>query len=80
MQGDREKKLSLEVSFLMDRDHPGIFESQLGFFDNVVLPMFGPFADAFPKAGPMLAAVETNARLWGQMQRESESSVQVRPN
>merc|ERR1712151_430099 len=56
-QGDREKKLHMpEVSFLMDRDKPGVSETQVGFFKHVALPLFRVFAGAFGQASPMLQA------------------------
>ena len=35
-QGDAEKARGMKVSFLMDRDKPGVTKSQIGFLDFVV--------------------------------------------
>lgn len=64
-QGDREKEAGLGISFLMDRKKPGASETQLGFFDFVVLPLFRALFHAVPDASPMLAAVEANYVAYG---------------
>jgi len=64
-QGDREKQFGLDcVSFLMDRHKPGVTESQVGFFDYMVLPLFRTLLKAFPQAIGMVRNVETNYRHW----------------
>lgn len=64
-QGDREEEAGLAISFLMDRKKPGASETQLGFFDFVVLPLFRALFHAVPDASPMLAAVEANYVAYG---------------
>ena len=56
-QGDDEKRQGLPVSFLMDRDKPGVSSSQVGFFDFVVLPLFRAWVAVFPKSQPMLTLI-----------------------
>ena len=63
-QGDLEKALGLPVSFLMDREKPGVTQTQLGFFAFVVDPLFATLTEAFPGAGPMAAAVASNKAQW----------------
>lgn len=64
-QGDQEKNIGMpEVSFLMDREKQGVSDSQVGFFNFVVLPLFREFVAAFPSAQPMLSAVEANYQKW----------------
>jgi len=76
IQGDKEKKLGLpSVSFLMDRDLPGVTQSQVGFFDFVVLPLFHAFAKAYPSCNTMLTAVESNYQRWKDVQVDLEPSV-----
>lgn len=75
LQGDREKELKFpEVSFLMDRDKPGVADTQTGFFDFVALPLFRALVSAFPKAAPMLSAVMLNHEFW----RNSEAAKQAK--
>ncbi|CAE7024751.1 PDE10A [Symbiodinium natans] len=54
LQGDREKNLKLDPGFLMDRDKPGVSQTQVGFFEAVVLPLFRAFHQACPRVHPML--------------------------
>jgi len=64
-QGDQEKHIELpEVSFLMDREKPGVTETQVGFFDFVVFPLVRTFAQTFPSTSPVLLAVEENYQRW----------------
>merc|ERR1711959_541771 len=73
-QGDMELKCGMpEVSFLMDRRKPGASETQVGFFDFVVLPLFQALAKAFPSAQPMLSGVEANYQKWKDIKMEAEA-------
>jgi cAMP-specific phosphodiesterase 4/calcium/calmodulin-dependent 3',5'-cyclic nucleotide phosphodiesterase len=64
-QGDMEKTLEFpEISFLMDRDRPGVSKTQTGFFQFVVVPLFTSLVRAFPAATPMLEQVERNFESW----------------
>ncbi|MEW5312657.1 MAG: hypothetical protein WDW38_004274 [Sanguina aurantia] len=63
-QGDREKKLQMLVSPLMDRSKDGISKSQNGFFDIVALPLFYSWASVFQDALPLVRAVEENCNIW----------------
>merc|ERR1719262_1742578 len=67
-QGDREKALGLPVSFLMDRDKPGASDTQIGFFNFVVLPLFRTLAHGAPGTRPMLEAVEENYVRWQEVE------------
>jgi len=63
-QGDKEKGMSLEPSFLMDRQKPGVTQTQVGFFDYVALPLYQTLVKAFPLASPMLVGVQANYQCW----------------
>jgi len=63
-QGDREKELGIPVSFLMDREKPGASETQVGFFDFMVLPLFRTFTNAIPSCTPLLEGVLLNYEQW----------------
>jgi len=63
-QGDKEKHLGLPVSFLMDREKPGVTKSQVGFFDFAVLPLFQALARAIPSCSDMLNNVTGNYQQW----------------
>jgi cAMP-specific phosphodiesterase 4/calcium/calmodulin-dependent 3',5'-cyclic nucleotide phosphodiesterase len=63
-QGDREKALGWETSFLMDREKPGCTETQAGFFDFVVFPLFRSLVAVAPATQPMLDGVTANYEAW----------------
>jgi hypothetical protein len=63
-QGDVERREGVRVSFLMDRSKPGVMESQVGFFDFVVLPLFTTLADAFPATRILLDSAKFNYAMW----------------
>lgn len=64
VQGDKEKQMGLSISFLMDRSKPGVTESQQGFFEFVVVPLFSRFARAAPATKPLLQGVLENYDRW----------------
>jgi len=64
-QGDMEKAEGFpEISFLMDRERPGVSRTQTGFFQFVVVPLFTSLVRAFPAAMPMLEQVDSNFESW----------------
>lgn len=67
-QGDKERELNLEISFLMDRDKPGVTKSQTGFFDYVALPLYQTLVKAFPLTEPMLLGVQANYEQWSDIE------------
>eukprot|EP00960_Hanusia_phi_P064629 765852-Hanusia_phi.AAC.14 len=84
-QGDLEKHRDLKVSFLMDREKPGVTRSQPGFVDFVVLPLFETWAACFPKCqvlvdreprppprkkSEQLAGVQANCDHWKEMEKQ----------
>lgn len=74
LQGDREQSLGMpELSFLMDRSKPGVTQSQVGFFDFVVLPMVRSFLAAFPGAGLMVQNMEASGQRWRDVKTEVDA-------
>merc|ERR1719384_1234756 len=64
-QGDKEKALGIEpVSFLMDREKPGPSQTQVGFYNFVVMPLFQAFALALPGTEPLLRGAVANLARW----------------
>eukprot|EP00741_Cyanophora_paradoxa_P007233 tig00001094_g6997.t1 len=51
-QGDRERDAGMQISPFMDRTKPAVPQSQLGFVDFVIAPLFGAM-EAFVGAEPM---------------------------
>jgi len=73
-QGDKERKEGMpDISFMMDRNKKGASDTQVGFFDFVVLPLFRELAGALPAVQPMLSAVEDNYHKWQTIQAELEA-------
>lgn len=72
-QGDKEKKLNLQPSFLMDREKPGVTKTQIGFFDYVALPLYQTLAKAFPSSSPMLLEVKANYQRWCDLETASKA-------
>ena len=48
LQGDKEKSLGIEVSFLCDRNDINIPKSQIGFFKFVIIPSFNILNSLLP--------------------------------
>lgn len=71
-QGDAEAREGVRVSFLMDRTKPGVMETQVGFFDFVVLPLFTTLADAFPATRTLLASTKANYAMWTEFDRKAQ--------
>jgi len=63
-QGDIEKDRSMKVSFLMDRDKPGVTKSQPSFVNFVVRPLFETWAACFPECQVLMDRVEANYSYW----------------
>jgi len=64
LQGDVEKQLAMKISFLMDRDSPGVTKSQPGFFDFVVRPLFDTWCSCFPESSVLVDRIESNYQHW----------------
>jgi len=65
-QGDKERALGLPVSFLMDREKPGVSETQVGFLKGMALPMFAAFTSVLPAAEPLMQGILANQQRWEQ--------------
>ncbi|CAK0864496.1 unnamed protein product [Prorocentrum cordatum] len=75
-QGDQEKALGLDVSFLMDREKPGVISSQVGFIESVALPVFQSLVGACQQLQPMLRGAEDNFRYWKGLQSQGDPGAQ----
>lgn len=79
-QGDHERAHGLPVSFMMDRRKPGASSSQVGFFDNVAMPMFRSLVMACPSLKPLLEAVQDNYLYWRDLQGEDAAKDVASPS
>jgi len=63
-QGDMEKRLGLPVSFNCDRDTVTLPQSQLGFIDAIVLPLFSLINEFFPGINFTLQNLKINEEYY----------------
>ena len=63
-QGDMEKKLNLPVSFNCDRDTVSLPQSQLGFIDAIVSPLFSIVCEFFPGMSFTLENMKKNREIY----------------
>ena len=63
-QGDLEKKKNLPVSFLCDRDHINIPQSQKGFINGFIIPTFENLVLVFPSLKFTLDNANNNLKEW----------------
>ncbi|EKX50674.1 hypothetical protein GUITHDRAFT_66867 [Guillardia theta CCMP2712] len=63
-QGDVERSLGLPVSYLMDRNKPGVTKSQIGFFELVVNPLAVAWVSCFPASEVILERLKANLHHW----------------
>lgn len=71
-QGDVEMELGMPVSFLMDRDKPGVTKSQPGFINFVVMPLFQTWVETFPESKELLLHLNANKAYW--LSKEAEAA------
>lgn len=63
-QGDKEKELGLQVSYLMDRTTVNVAESQDGFINKIVKPGFTILQKFVPDLSQNLNYLEGNIEKW----------------
>ena len=63
-QGDLERSLGMSVSHMMNREGGGITDSQVGFFEIIVLPTFEAFSNCFEGARVLHNRVQCNYWYW----------------
>ena len=64
-QGDRERKLNLDISAMCDRNNAAIEKTQVGFIDFVVRPVWETWADLVnPGAQDILETLECNKQYY----------------
>jgi len=71
-QGDKEKELEMPVSFLMDCKKPGVSETQVGFFNFVVFPLFGALQRAASGCQPLFETLRDNYQHWQRLEKTSK--------
>jgi hypothetical protein len=74
LQGDREKKMGLPVSFLCDRDTTTIPQGQIGFMEGVVLPFYSSVVNIFPGLDYSIKNLNFNKAQFIKMKEEDEKA------
>jgi len=72
-QGDLERALSLPISQLCDRKTVNIAQSQVGFINFLVLPVFQEFAKLCQNLHPLIQRAEQNKKAWEELKEVFET-------
>ena len=64
LQGDKEKKMNLNVSFLCDRDNTDVPKSQVGFIGGFVIPTYQYLIIMFPSLNFTVENAKNNVKEW----------------
>ncbi|CAI2359069.1 unnamed protein product [Moneuplotes crassus] len=63
-QGDKEKEIGLEISYLMDRKTINVAESQDGFIKNMIKPAFEILDKFLPNLSQNITNLDDNVEKW----------------
>ena len=64
LQGDKEKKMNLSISFLCDRENTDVPKSQVGFIGGFILPTFQYLVIMFPSLKFTVDNAKNNIKEW----------------
>ena len=64
LQGDKEKNLNLNISFLCDRDNTDVPKGQVGFIGGFILPTFQYLVVMFPSLNFTIENSKNNINEW----------------
>ena len=71
-QGDLEKKKGLPISFNCDRNTVSLAQSQLGFMDAIVSPLFTVLNEYFPQLSFTLDNLQNNYKYYKEIKENEE--------
>ena len=75
-QGDMEKRLGMPVSFNCDRDTVSLPQSQVGFIDAIVYPLFSVICEFFPGVNFTLENMSKNLAYYkGVKENENKKKI-----
>ena len=77
LQGDAERNKGIRISPMMDRTKPGVSAAQIGFLENVALPLYEYLTGTFPDCSPLLQGLKVNLKLWQSQIQNSKVGVSV---
>lgn len=63
-QGDKERSRGLPVTYMMDRETTNVGQSQVGFIDVIVSPVFHSFREILPKFEACCQSLQANKEKW----------------
>ena len=73
-QGDLEKKMGLPISFNCDRNTVNLAQSQLGFMDAIVSPLFNVLNEYFPQLSFTLDNLKKNHDYYKNIKEEESKN------
>ena len=71
LQGDKEKSLGINVSYLCDRNKVNIPKDQVGFLNGVIVPTFDILTQLFPGLNYTTENVMNNIKEWQKLADEN---------
>ena len=71
-QGDTEKKLGIPVSFNCDRETVSLAQSQIGFIDGIVFPLFSVIVEFFPELDFTIENMKKNKQYFKNIKEEKD--------
>ena len=72
-QGDLEKKNGLSISFNCDRNTVSLSQSQLGFMDVIVSPLFNVLNEYFPQLSFTLENLKENYNYYKNIEEKKDN-------
>ena len=70
LQGDKEKKMNLNISFLCDRDTTNVPKSQVGFIGGFIIPTYNFLVVMFPTLSYTIENAKDNLNRWQKLADE----------
>lgn len=79
-QGDEEKVRGIPISFMMDKITTNKAKSQIGFIQNLIIPLFEQIQLFLPDITPALTNLEINKKKWEERVPEFEQELSKPPH
>ena len=74
LQGDKERSQGMKISFLCDRNTVSFPQSQLGFIEGIVLPLYNVIVEYFPNIGYSVSNINGNIEYFKKLKEEEEKN------
>ena len=71
LQGDKEKSLGINISYLCDRNKVNVPKDQVGFLNGVILPTFDILTQLFPGLNYTMENIMNNIKEWQKLADEN---------